>query len=167
GPGGGEPARPARAAGPAEIPRDERAAAEIAARGAPVPRPGDRQGGGGAVHGDVRQGAQRQRPPRGAGEGHRTDRRAAPGAPPPKVNHELIYDWNDGGDAPRRPAHRIEFDDETLRDGLQSPSVVTPTVDQRLEILRLMDAMGIDTADIGLPRSEEHTSELQSPDHLV
>jgi len=67
------------------------------------------------------------------------------------VKHDLIYDWNDAGDAPRRPAHRIEFDDETLRDGLQSPSVVTPTVDQRLEILRLVDAMGIDTADIGLP----------------
>ena len=67
------------------------------------------------------------------------------------MNHDLIYDWNEAGDAPRRPAHRIEFDDETLRDGLQSPSVVTPTVDQRLEIVRLMDAMGVDTADIGLP----------------
>lgn len=67
------------------------------------------------------------------------------------MNHDLIYDWNDAGDAPRRPAHRIEFDDETLRDGLQSPSVVTPTVDQRIEMVRLMDAMGIDTADIGLP----------------
>ncbi|MBI3857523.1 MAG: 2-isopropylmalate synthase [Planctomycetes bacterium] len=65
--------------------------------------------------------------------------------------HDLIHDWNDAGDAPRRPARRIEFDDETLRDGLQSPSAVTPRVDQRLEILRLMDAMGIDTADIGLP----------------
>jgi 2-isopropylmalate synthase len=67
------------------------------------------------------------------------------------VNHDLIYDWNQTGDAPRRPDRRIEFDDETLRDGLQSPSVTTPSVDQKLEILRLMDAMGIDTADIGLP----------------
>jgi 2-isopropylmalate synthase len=67
------------------------------------------------------------------------------------VNHDLIYDWNRIGDAPRRPDRRIEFDDETLRDGLQSPSVTTPTVDQKLEILRLMDSMGIDTADIGLP----------------
>ena len=67
------------------------------------------------------------------------------------MNHDLIYDWNESGDAPRRPARRIEFDDETLRDGLQSPSVTCPTVDQKLEILRLMDAMGIDTADIGLP----------------
>jgi 2-isopropylmalate synthase len=67
------------------------------------------------------------------------------------VTHDLIYDWNEAGDAPRRPAHRIEFDDETLRDGLQSPSAVSPTVDQKIEIVRLMDAMGIDTADIGLP----------------
>jgi 2-isopropylmalate synthase len=67
------------------------------------------------------------------------------------VKHELIYDWNDAGDAPRRPAHRIEFDDETLRDGLQSPSVVTPTVDHRIELVRMMDTMGIETADIGLP----------------
>jgi len=67
------------------------------------------------------------------------------------VTHDLIYDWNEAGDAPRRPARRIEFDDETLRDGLQSPSAVSPTVDQKLEILRLMDAMGLDTADIGLP----------------
>ena len=67
------------------------------------------------------------------------------------MTHDLIYDWNGSGDAPRRPDRRIEFDDETLRDGLQSPSVISPTVPQKLEILRLMDQMGIDTADIGLP----------------
>jgi 2-isopropylmalate synthase len=67
------------------------------------------------------------------------------------VKHDLIHDWNDAGDAPRRPARRIEFDDETLRDGLQSPSAVSPSVDRKIEIVRLMDAMGIDTADIGLP----------------
>src|SRR6185503_8438407 len=57
----------------------------------------------------------------------------------------------EAGDAPRRPVHRIEFDDETLRDGLQSPSVVSPTVDQKIELVRLMDGLGIETADIGLP----------------
>lgn len=69
------------------------------------------------------------------------------------MNNDLIYDWNQApGDAPRRPPSRkIEFDDETLRDGLQSPSVTSPTVEQKIEILRLMDAMGLDTADIGLP----------------
>src|SRR5882762_3890673 len=43
------------------------------------------------------------------------------------------------------------LDDETLRDGLQSPSVRTPTIDEKIEILHHMDALRIDTADIGLP----------------
>ena len=67
------------------------------------------------------------------------------------MSHELIYDWNASGDAPRRPPWKVEFDDETLRDGLQSPSVTSPSVDEKVEILRLMDALGLDTADIGLP----------------
>jgi 2-isopropylmalate synthase len=43
------------------------------------------------------------------------------------------------------------LDDETLRDGLQSPSVRTPTIDEKIELLHHMDGLGIDTADIGLP----------------
>src|SRR4051812_21899321 len=43
------------------------------------------------------------------------------------------------------------LDDETLRDGLQSPSVRTPTIDEKIDILTRMDALGIETADIGLP----------------
>lgn len=63
---------------------------------------------------------------------------------------DLIHDWNAGGGF-AKPPRRIEFDDETLRDGLQSPSVRTPSVETRIRILHLMDAMGLDTADIGLP----------------
>lgn len=63
---------------------------------------------------------------------------------------ELIYDWNQI-EALTRPDHRISFDDETLRDGLQSPSVCEPPVEKKIELLHLMDALGIDTADIGLP----------------
>jgi 2-isopropylmalate synthase len=43
------------------------------------------------------------------------------------------------------------LDDETLRDGLQSPSVRNPTIDEKIDILTRMDALGVDTADIGLP----------------
>ena len=43
------------------------------------------------------------------------------------------------------------LDDETLRDGLQSPSVRTPDIDAKIDILERMDALGIDTANIGLP----------------
>ncbi len=48
------------------------------------------------------------------------------------------------------------LDDETLRDGLQSPSVRSPTIDEKLRILHLIDALGIDTADIGLPGAGPH-----------
>ncbi|MBI4851616.1 MAG: 2-isopropylmalate synthase [Acidobacteria bacterium] len=63
---------------------------------------------------------------------------------------ELIYDWNtiNGDD---KPNHQIEFDDETLRDGLQSPSVTDPPIEKKIELLHLMESLGIDTADIGLP----------------
>jgi 2-isopropylmalate synthase len=43
------------------------------------------------------------------------------------------------------------LDDETLRDGLQSPSVIDPPTDIKIKILHLMDSLGIETADIGLP----------------
>ncbi len=64
---------------------------------------------------------------------------------------ELVYDWN--GIDPRfaGPERHISFDDETLRDGLQSPSVSEPPVEKKIELLHLMNALGIDTADIGLP----------------
>jgi len=51
---------------------------------------------------------------------------------------------------------RVEIDDETLRDGLQSPSVKSPSIDRKLRILHLMDALGIDSADIGLPGAGPH-----------
>lgn len=64
---------------------------------------------------------------------------------------ELIYDWNTVEPAFPAPGRHIGFDDETLRDGLQSPSVREPEVEQKLELLHLMNDLGIDTADIGLP----------------
>jgi 2-isopropylmalate synthase len=66
----------------------------------------------------------------------------------PIAPHPLIHDWNHDAAGPRQIAM---LDDETLRDGLQSPSVRTPTIDEKIEILHHMDALGIDTADIGLP----------------
>jgi 2-isopropylmalate synthase len=67
----------------------------------------------------------------------------------------LIYDWN-SVDAAASPTPDVMLDDETLRDGLQSPSVRCPTIEQKLEILHLIDALGIDTADIGLPGAGPH-----------
>jgi len=64
---------------------------------------------------------------------------------------ELVYDWNNIDPLLVPPNRVISFDDETLRDGLQSPSVSEPAVEKKIELLHLMDALGIDTADIGLP----------------
>lgn len=66
---------------------------------------------------------------------------------------DLIYDWNltDPTRGREKRSRLIELDDETLRDGLQNPSVVTPTKDQKIAILHLMEKLGIDTLDIGLP----------------
>jgi isopropylmalate/homocitrate/citramalate synthase len=65
--------------------------------------------------------------------------------------NELIYDWNRVEPTFEAPGRKIRLDDETLRDGLQSPSVCEPSVERKLELLHLMDGLGIDTADIGLP----------------
>ena len=67
--------------------------------------------------------------------------------------HPLIHDWNRAGDQPHRT---VMLNDETLRDGLQSPSVRCPSIEQKLEILHLIDRLGIDTADLGLPGAGPH-----------
>ena len=73
------------------------------------------------------------------------------------MQEDLIYDWNTAGEKPQRPSTRkIEFDDETLRDGLQSPSVTDPTLDEKVQILHFMADIGIDSADIGLPGAGPH-----------
>ncbi len=64
---------------------------------------------------------------------------------------ELVYDWNTIEPVFPAPNRHIGFDDETLRDGLQSPSVSEPPVEEKIQLLHLMNALGIDTADIGLP----------------
>lgn len=62
----------------------------------------------------------------------------------------LIFDWN-LDDSEFKPAEKVELDDETLRDGIQGPSVTDPSIGDKQELLLLMESLGIDTADIGLP----------------
>ena len=63
-------------------------------------------------------------------------------------SEDLIYDWN-VSEAP--PPYPLKLNDETLRDGLQSPSVANPTIQEKIKILHLMEDLGIYSADIGLP----------------
>lgn len=64
----------------------------------------------------------------------------------------LIYDWNEvTQDFQWSSIESVELDDETLRDGLQNPSVVDPPISEKIRLLHYMDQLGITTADIGLP----------------
>src|ERR1700736_269180 len=70
---------------------------------------------------------------------------------------DLIYDWKTAGEqGERKGGRRVEFDDETLRDGLQSPSVTDPSIEEKIRILHFQNDIGVDTSDIGLPGAGPH-----------
>ena len=64
---------------------------------------------------------------------------------------ELIYDWNRIHPGSLRPRGHVLLNDETLRDGLQSPSVRDPLIEEKIEILHLMEGLSINSLDLGLP----------------
>jgi 2-isopropylmalate synthase len=66
-------------------------------------------------------------------------------------NESLIFDWAKQGARQARWPSGVMLYDETLRDGLQSPSVIDPPLETKVELLHLMESLGIDAADIGLP----------------
>jgi len=89
----------------------------------------------------------------------------AGGVPALPVNiSELIYDWNALYPKSLHPQGPVRLTDETLRDGLQSPSVRDPSIEQKIEILYLMESLGINSLDLGLPgagpRAVEHVTAL-------
>ena len=67
------------------------------------------------------------------------------------MSSELIHDWNLYSEPDIPAGRRVLLDDETLRDGLQNPSVRNPSIDEKIEIVRLMEVLGIDTVNVGLP----------------
>ncbi len=77
---------------------------------------------------------------------------------------DLIYDWNVGDEPPPRPPRRVQVVDETLRDGLQSPSVTDPPIQDKISALHLQARLGVHGNDIGLPgagpRAKESTLAL-------
>jgi 2-isopropylmalate synthase len=77
---------------------------------------------------------------------------------------ELIYDWNRVLPKSLQTAAPVLLNDETLRDGLQSPSVRDPSISEKIKILHLMEALGINSLDLGLPgaspRALEHSEAL-------
>ena len=77
---------------------------------------------------------------------------------------DLIYDWNEVSPSVPHDGIQVQFDDETLRDGLQSPAVKDPELDEKIELVRLMDDLGIHTVNVGLPgagdRARHHIETL-------
>jgi len=80
------------------------------------------------------------------------------------TNDKWIHDWNQASTPLIPPGTRVLLNDETLRDGLQNPSVHDPTIEEKIEILHLMESLGIDSLNIGLPgagpRAVAHTEAL-------
>ena len=64
---------------------------------------------------------------------------------------KLVYDWNLIGESEPLTDKRVLLDDETLRDGLQSPTVSDPAIEDKIRLLHLMEELGIQMLDIGLP----------------
>src|SRR6266581_1176093 len=77
---------------------------------------------------------------------------------------DLIYDWNTALPLELLPKRPVLLNDETLRDGLQSPSVRDPSISEKIRILHSMEALGINSLDLGLPgagaRAVEHVIAL-------
>jgi 2-isopropylmalate synthase len=71
------------------------------------------------------------------------------------LTSDLIYDWNSQEGPQLQTRGRPMLDDETLRDGLQSPSVLDPPIEKKILILHLMEELAIDSADLGLPGAGE------------
>jgi 2-isopropylmalate synthase len=64
---------------------------------------------------------------------------------------DVIYDWNKKGHTISPPMRRVRYFDETLRDGIQCPSVTDPPIEAKMEMVRLLSAVGVHHVDIGLP----------------
>jgi|SRR5277367_3626025 len=67
------------------------------------------------------------------------------------MDNTLIHDWNRYSEPDIQPGTRVLLNDETLRDGLQNSSVRNPSIAEKIEIVQLMDSLGIDTVNVGLP----------------
>ena len=68
----------------------------------------------------------------------------------------LVYDWNLIGEPEPLTKKPVLLDDETLRDGLQSPTVSDPSIDDKIHLMHLMEDLGIQMLDIGLPGAGLH-----------
>src|SRR4029077_6621338 len=83
--------------------------------------------------------------------GDGTGRRPSEVPPVTFAENEIIHDWNSVEKFGPIIHNRFTVFDETLRDGIQSPSVTDPRIDDKIRILHLLDEIGVDHVNIGLP----------------
>jgi 2-isopropylmalate synthase len=76
----------------------------------------------------------------------------------PAPENALIFDWNAESDAKLAAALQVSLLDETLRDGLQSPSVKNPTLAEKVRSIELMNELGIEFVNLGLPSASARAS---------
>ena len=84
-----------------------------------------------------------------------SDSEGSAGNPRSERENAFVFDWNEVNRKGRLTPKNVTFFDETLRDGLQNPSVKDPSIGEKLEILHLMNDLGIHEADLGLPGSSK------------
>src|SRR6267143_125004 len=71
------------------------------------------------------------------------------------AEQDLFFDWNAAHAGTDRLGEALVLD-ETLRDGIQSPSAVAPRIEEKIEILHLLDELGVVQLDLGLPGAGSH-----------
>jgi 2-isopropylmalate synthase len=64
---------------------------------------------------------------------------------------DVVYDWNLRGPASSQAIRKVELHDETLRDGIQCPSVTDPPIGVKQDVVRLLAALGVYSVNVGLP----------------
>lgn len=66
------------------------------------------------------------------------------------MDSDIVYDWNVEGNA-LFGMRAVEIHDETLRDGIQCPSVTDPPIEVKKQAIRLMAQLGVHSVNVGLP----------------
>lgn len=78
-------------------------------------------------------------------------------SPTPKSS--TPYDWNRAREVAKLLRPGVTFQDETLRDGIQNPSVIDPSTKDKVELIHLMDQLGIHFVNVGLPAASTRNFE--------
>ena len=63
---------------------------------------------------------------------------------------DIVYDWNTEGRS-QFGMRAVEIHDETLRDGIQCPSVTDPPIEVKKDVVRLLAKLGVHSVNVGLP----------------